>query len=53
NLPYIYFVAKKDGTHHFSTTYREHREAINRYQRQGAAAPAIKGAAAPAIKGVQ
>ncbi|MBF0317768.1 MAG: endolytic transglycosylase MltG, partial [Nitrospirae bacterium] len=30
-LPYLYFVAKKDGSHHFSTTYREHREAIHRY----------------------
>ncbi len=33
NLPYLYFVAKNDGTHHFSTTYREHREAVNRYQK--------------------
>ncbi|KJU81589.1 aminodeoxychorismate lyase [Candidatus Magnetobacterium bavaricum] len=32
-LPYLYFVAKRDGSHHFSTTYRQHREAISRYQR--------------------
>nr|ADI87698.1 hypothetical protein LW2_0230 [uncultured Nitrospirae bacterium MY2-3C] len=36
SLPYLYFVARRDGSHHFSTTYREHREAINRYHRQGA-----------------
>ncbi|MBF0606834.1 MAG: endolytic transglycosylase MltG [Magnetococcales bacterium] len=34
-VPYLYFVAKKDGSHHFSTTYREHLDAIRRYQRQG------------------
>ena len=30
---YIFFVAKKDGSHHFSRTLREHNRAVNRYQR--------------------
>ncbi|EXJ11366.1 endolytic transglycosylase MltG [Nitrincola nitratireducens] len=29
----LYFVAKGDGTHHFSRTLREHNNAVNRYQR--------------------
>ncbi len=29
---YIYFVAKKDGTHHFSTNIQEHNRAVARYQ---------------------
>ena len=33
--PYLYFVAKNDGTHHFSTTLREHINAVNKYQRGG------------------
>ena len=28
----VYFVAKGDGTHHFSSTYEEHREAVVKYQ---------------------
>ncbi len=32
---YLYFVSKNDGTHHFSKTYREHVNAVNRYQRGG------------------
>lgn len=28
----LYFVAKGDGSHHFSKTYREHVNAVNRYQ---------------------
>jgi UPF0755 protein len=31
--PYLYFVAKNDGTHFFSTTLREHNNAVNKYQR--------------------
>ncbi|MFH1117970.1 MAG: endolytic transglycosylase MltG [Pseudomonadota bacterium] len=31
--PYLYFVARNDGTHHFSTTLREHNNAVNTYQR--------------------
>jgi UPF0755 protein len=30
---YLYFVARKDGTHHFSRSYAEHVRAVNRYQR--------------------
>ena len=29
---FLYFVSKKDGTHHFSTTFREHRAAVRKYQ---------------------
>ncbi len=28
----LYFVAKGDGSHHFSATYEEHNEAVSRYQ---------------------
>jgi len=31
---YLYFVSKKNGTHHFSTTLEEHNRAVNRYQRK-------------------
>ena len=30
--PYLFFVARGDGTHHFSVTYREHEAAVDRYQ---------------------
>lgn len=30
--PYIYFVSKKDGSHHFSTTLAEHNQAVRYYQ---------------------
>jgi len=30
---YLYFVSKNDGTHHFSRTYREHANAVNRFQK--------------------
>ncbi|MCZ6784876.1 MAG: endolytic transglycosylase MltG [Proteobacteria bacterium] len=29
---YLYFVSRNDGTHEFSRTYREHVNAVNRYQ---------------------
>ncbi|KGK42265.1 hypothetical protein LH51_08455 [Nitrincola sp. A-D6] len=29
----LYFVARGDGTHHFSRSLREHNNAVNRYQR--------------------
>ncbi len=32
--PYLYFVSRNDGTHVFSRTYREHVNAVNRYQRR-------------------
>lgn len=28
----LYFVAKKDGSHYFSKTYREHTQAVRKYQ---------------------
>lgn len=31
----VYFVSKGNGTHHFSTTYKEHREAVIKYQLKG------------------
>jgi len=34
---YLYFVSRNDGTHQFSRTYREHVNAVNRYQRGGRA----------------
>ena len=30
---YLYFVARKDGTHQFSRSYAEHVRAVNRFQR--------------------
>ena len=30
----FYFVAKGDGTHHFSKTFEEHRQAVKTYQRR-------------------
>jgi UPF0755 protein len=32
DVNYLYFVAKGDGRHHFSSTYREHVAAKERYQ---------------------
>jgi UPF0755 protein len=32
DVDYLYFVAKGDGRHHFSRTYREHALAKDRYQ---------------------
>lgn len=29
---YLYFVSKKDSTHHFSETFQEHERAVRRYQ---------------------
>lgn len=36
---YLYFVAKNDGTHHFSATIAEHEAAVVKYQRGGKALP--------------
>jgi UPF0755 protein len=30
-VDYLFFVSKRDGSHHFSTTYEEHLKAIERY----------------------
>jgi UPF0755 protein len=32
--PYLYFVSRNDGTHHFSSTLAEHNQAVEKYQRQ-------------------
>jgi len=32
DVPFLYFVSKNDGTHHFSVTLKEHNEAVYRYQ---------------------
>jgi UPF0755 protein len=32
----LYFVSRNDGTHEFSATYREHTDAVERYQRRRA-----------------
>lgn len=31
-VPYLYFVARNDGSHYFSTTLSHHREAVLKYQ---------------------
>jgi UPF0755 protein len=33
-VDYLYFVAKNDGTHHFSTSLPEHNRAVSRFQKQ-------------------
>jgi len=33
---YLYFVARNDGTHTFSSSYREHSRAVERYQKKAA-----------------
>lgn len=44
---YLYFVAKGDGTSHFSPTYREHQAAVRRYQLGGGEQPQQQSAATP------
>ncbi len=34
DVSYLYFVAKNDGTHYFSSTLEEHNSAVARYQRR-------------------
>jgi UPF0755 protein len=33
DVPYLYFVAREDGTHEFNTSLADHNRAVNRYQR--------------------
>ena len=32
NTKYLYFVSKRDGTHYFSTNFKEHERAVRKYQ---------------------
>lgn len=32
--PYLYFVSKNDGSHHFSQSYEEHQQAVWKYQKK-------------------
>ena len=34
DVDYLYFVSRNDGSHQFSRTYREHINAVNKYQRR-------------------
>jgi UPF0755 protein len=34
-VDFLFFVARNDGTHHFSRTLREHNKAVDQYQRRG------------------
>jgi UPF0755 protein len=34
NVAYLYFVAKNDGSHYFSTSLEEHNKAVIRFQKQ-------------------
>jgi UPF0755 protein len=34
-VPYLYFVSKNDGSHHFSSTMEEHGRAVWQYQKGG------------------
>lgn len=40
---YLYFVARKDGTHIFSRSFKEHERAIEEVKRMDAAAPGPRG----------
>jgi len=46
HTPFLYFVSRNDGTHHFSKTVAEHQAAVVKYQR-GGAPMATTGGAAP------
>lgn len=39
DCPYMYFVSKNDGSHHFSTTLAEQNRAVHRYQKRRSGAP--------------
>ncbi|MBM4278130.1 MAG: endolytic transglycosylase MltG [Deltaproteobacteria bacterium] len=33
SVPYLYFVSKNDGSHHFSESFEEHQRAVGKYQK--------------------
>ncbi|MDP2973069.1 MAG: endolytic transglycosylase MltG, partial [Deltaproteobacteria bacterium] len=33
SAPYLYFVSKNDGSHHFSESFEEHQRAVGKYQK--------------------
>jgi UPF0755 protein len=39
-VSYLYFVSNNDGTHHFSESYDEHRQAVSRYRKMRGASSA-------------
>ncbi|MGD9018119.1 MAG: endolytic transglycosylase MltG [Desulfobacterales bacterium] len=40
---YLFFVSRKDGTHHFSASLKEHQQAVRKYQLGGRKRKATKG----------
>ncbi|MCI5222836.1 MAG: endolytic transglycosylase MltG [Candidatus Electrothrix sp. AR4] len=34
NVPYLYFVSRNDGSHHFSKTLKEHNRAVYKFQKR-------------------
>lgn len=43
DIPYLYFVARPDGRHQFSSNYQEHLRAIREVRRPGTASEAVRG----------
>jgi len=40
---YLYFVSRNDGSHHFSSTFREHQKAVDFYQKKRGEGPSPFG----------
>lgn len=45
-VDYLYFVSRNDGTHYFSSTLKQHNQAVDYYQRRRGKPPAPQAAAA-------
>ncbi|MBA7674849.1 Endolytic murein transglycosylase [subsurface metagenome] len=41
DVDYLFFVSKRDGSHYFSSTYKEHLKAIKRYDSSGKIGPQV------------